>query len=59
MQIAHRRGQQGRDGINIRIMPTSNIEPIARGLAHLIKLNYTLLFMENYKSNRTAGRMDL
>ena len=30
-----------------------NKEPTTRGPAHLITLNYTLFFMENYKSNCT------
>ena len=33
----------------------SNIESTAIGPAHLIRLNYTLLFTENYKSNQPAG----
>ena len=31
-----------------------NKEPTTRGPVHLITLNYTLLFMENYKSNCTC-----
>ena len=50
---AHPAGQDSRDGMNNSIrFEFYSIR--TRGPAHLITLNYTLLFMENYKSNCTG-----
>ena len=39
------------DWLNIRIKPILNKVSTARGPLHLFTLNYTFLFMGNYKSS--------